>query len=170
MRKKTKGFSLVEMLLVCGIFLMVIVLAGDLFVNGWIYTRRAIPRTDQLRTSRRVVNDITDNIMMSKEIYSVDPLVLAKSYRDTSANIITEIIGYIPEKQTNILSNMYQVNYRKPYIPSNPQIISSKLLGKNIRKCEITTDNSIYNIDLVIFSPSPEEDDITLKTKVMRKM
>ncbi|MFH1452876.1 MAG: prepilin-type N-terminal cleavage/methylation domain-containing protein [Armatimonadota bacterium] len=178
-KKKNKGLTLVELMIVCGVFLLLIVLSGDLFMKGWKYTRFAMPKTDQLREARRIVTDMGMDIMTSANIamsgidgedgfatYTDEIALIKKFYNDTIEGEPVYMGYRITKNSEDDLHTLTKYTYGQPYDPNKLKITNSKTLSERIKYFKIIPDkeNNLYTIELKVASANPDQEVVSLTT------
>ncbi|MBI2251949.1 MAG: prepilin-type N-terminal cleavage/methylation domain-containing protein, partial [Armatimonadetes bacterium] len=64
MKKISQGFTLAELIVSSAILLLMTVFASYLFVSGWRHFRYGSTEVDQLRMGRKIIHQISQDIML----------------------------------------------------------------------------------------------------------
>lgn len=176
-KKSLTGFTLIEVIAASAIFLIVLLLAAEIFILGWRATRWAGPETEQLRTARKAMEAIRVNIMTSERMYGIntdtDIIITANGFEE-GGTIKREATGFrVARNAENLLYDLYKVTYPSDYNPLSipaPEPVSSVFLAGRIKNCKITTSEYLYSIDISVASADEKQPDIRLMTSTTRTL
>ncbi|MFH1454599.1 MAG: type II secretion system protein [Armatimonadota bacterium] len=177
MKKRNRGHTLVEVIVSMVIITLMIVLVAQLSVNSWRYVRYGSAQSDQFAGARTLMNNLSEAIMASNEVYDTSPdlLTVRRTYYIGGPEV--KIISYKMEENKHKLFDIYKIEYPLDYDPKEPSkhiAVGGRktLVAKNVSECTVKQDPSnpkLYNITMELTNLDPKIPKFNIKTKVLRK-